>query len=114
MLEPAPTTQEATPAALLRQYLGSLPQPTPAPAFQYHAKPCQVGTVADLPMRPGPQAFNGGITPGYRPRRRGNNDFARMGHLRALARRLREQDEDLDALAAVVAALAAKGREKGQ
>lgn len=55
---------DADTRAMLRAYLDTFPVPPPVPVVQ--SRP---GTAADLPMMPGPQPFNGGITPGYEPPR---------------------------------------------
>lgn len=55
---------DADARAMLRAYLGTFPAPEPVPVT-----PSRPGTAADLPMPPGPQPWNGGITPGYEPPR---------------------------------------------
>lgn len=61
--------------------------PDPPPPLP--GDPCPVGTAADLDMRPAPDPWNGGITPGYRPPPDPDRvDPAEVDGLRAAAARL--------------------------
>lgn len=51
--------------ALLGAWLVANVRPKPPPVFTPGV--CRKGTVKNLPMRPGPQGHNGGITPGFKP-----------------------------------------------
>ena len=52
--------------SLLGAWLAANVKPKPPPVFT--PGKCPVGTVKNLPMLPGPQGCNGGITPGYEPK----------------------------------------------
>lgn len=53
---------------MLKAYLATFPKPA---VFIPEPSACPLGTVKDLAGAPGPQAHNGGITPGYRTKKEG-------------------------------------------
>ncbi len=80
--------------AQLREWIARHTPVAPVPPFE--PSPCPVGTAADLPMLPGPQPHNGGITPGYRPARPAD-DPATVADLKALAAGVRAVLGELEA-----------------
>lgn len=53
--------------SMLAAWLKANAKPKPPPVFGPGR--CPVGSVKDLPLRPGPQGHNGGITPGFKPKK---------------------------------------------